>query len=49
MPAVARNCIKLFADDAKLYTTIRSVDDVISLQNDINNLVGQSCGNYHSR
>ena len=38
MPAVARNCIKLFADDAKLYSTIRSEDDVISLQNDINNL-----------
>ena len=32
MPAVARNCIKLFADDAKLYSTIRSEDDVISLQ-----------------
>ena len=38
MPAVARNCIELFADDAKLYSTIRSEDDVISLQNDINNL-----------
>ena len=38
MPAVARNCIKLFADDAKFYSTIRSEDEVISLQNDINNL-----------
>ena len=38
MPDVARNCLKLFADDAKLYGTIRSEDDVISLQNDINNL-----------
>ena len=38
MPAVARNCIKLFANDAKLYSTIRSADDVISLKNDINNL-----------
>ena len=37
MPAVAGNCIKLFADDAKLYSTARSEDDVISLQNDINN------------
>ena len=38
MPDVARNCLKLFADDAKLYGTIRFEDDVISLQNDINNL-----------
>ena len=38
MPAVVRNCIKRFADDAKLYSTVRSEDDVISLQNDINNL-----------
>ena len=38
MPAVARNCIKLFADDAKLYSTIRSEYDVISLQNVSNNL-----------
>ena len=38
MPDVAQNCLKLFADDAKLYGTIRSEDDVISLQNDINNL-----------
>ena len=42
MPDVARNCLKLFADDAKLYSTIRSEDDVISLQNDINNLVAWS-------
>ena len=38
MPDAARNCLKLFVDDAKLYSTIRSEDDVISLQNDINNL-----------
>ena len=38
MPAVARNCIKLLADAAKFYSTIRSEDDVVSLQNDINNL-----------
>ena len=38
MPDVAR-CLKLFANDAKRYSTIRSEDDVISLQNDINNLV----------
>ena len=38
MPDVARNCLKLFADDAKPYGAIRSEDDVISLQNDINNL-----------
>ena len=42
MPDVARNCLKLFVDDAKLYGTIRSEDDVISLQNDINNLTGWS-------
>ena len=39
MSNVARNCLKLFADDVKPYITIRSKDDVISLQNDINNLV----------
>ena len=38
MPDVARDCLKVFADDAKLYGTIRSEDDVISLQNDMNNL-----------
>ena len=42
MTAVARNCIKLFADDAKPYSIIRSEDDVISLQNDINNLTALS-------
>ena len=39
MPRVIKNCCKLFADDAKIYSAIQSEDDTVSLQNDINSLV----------
>ena len=39
MPRVIKNCWKLFADDAKIYSTIQSDDDTVSLENDINSLV----------
>ena len=39
MPRVIKNCCKLFADDAKIYSAIQSEDDTVPLQNDINSLV----------
>ena len=42
LPFVIKNCCKLFADDTKLYRTIRTEDDTTSLQNDINRLVNWS-------
>ena len=35
-------CIALFADDAKLYRTISSIDDQVALQNDLNALNNMS-------
>ena len=39
MPPVSKNCCKLFADDAKIYSAIQSEDDTVSLENDIDSLV----------
>ena len=39
MPHVITNCCKLFADDAKLYRTIRTENDISSLQKDIDSLI----------
>ena len=39
MPPVSKNCCKLFADDAKIYSAIQSEDDTVSLENDIGSLV----------
>ena len=39
MPKVAKNCCKLFADDAKLYRPVLSEADTQSLQSDIDNLM----------
>lgn len=40
LPDVVSEChIKLFADDAKLYTNVDSADDAAKLQNDLNHMV----------
>ena len=38
MPDVVKSNIRLFADDALLYRSIHSIDDVITLQNDLDSL-----------
>ena len=42
LPFAIKNFCKLFADDTKLYRTIRTEDDTTSLQDDINRLVNWS-------
>ena len=42
LPFAIKNFCKLFADDTKLYRTIRIEDDTTSLQDDINRLVNWS-------
>ena len=39
MVRVIKNCCKVFADDAKIYSAIQSEDDTVTLENDINSLV----------
>ena len=39
MPRMIKNCCKLFADDANIYSAIQSEDDTVSLVNDINSLL----------
>ena len=39
LPFAIKNCCKLFAEDTQLYRTIRTEDDITSLQDDINRLV----------
>ena len=39
MPEVVKSCMKLFADDAKIYKAIESFDDINIIQDDINNLL----------
>ena len=40
--AISFASIALFADDAKLFACIRSLDDCVKLQNDLNNLISWS-------
>ena len=48
LPEVARSKLKLFADDTKLYKSIKDVVDKEILQTDLNSLMGWSkAGNYH--
>ena len=42
LPFAIKNFCKLFADDTKLYRTIRTEDDTTSLKDDINRLVNWS-------
>ena len=39
LPKVAQNIVKIFADDTKLYSKIKSEEDCLNLQDDINTLV----------
>ena len=39
LPDVVHNIVKLFADDTKLYSVVKNMNDQISLQSDINNLL----------
>ncbi|MES9884550.1 MAG: reverse transcriptase family protein [Sedimenticola sp.] len=38
MPEVVNNIVKMFADDAKIYARVNTVQEAANLQNDINNL-----------
>ena len=42
MPDAVDSFMKLFADDSKLFRAIESLDDIITIQNDINNLMDWS-------
>ena len=39
MPGVAKSICQLFADDAKIYTCIKSPDDIMKLQSDLDRLM----------
>ena len=50
MPDVVESCIRLYADDAKLYRAIKSGADEVQLQRDITSLQEWSCKwllNFH--
>ena len=42
MPEAVDSYMKLFADDAKIFKAIESIDDINAIQNDINNLLSWS-------
>lgn len=42
LPDIVNNLMKIFADDTKIYSTVRSDEDCIKLQEDLNNLLDWS-------
>ena len=42
MPDVVHSCMKLFADDAKVFRAIESIEDISMIQSDINKLLNWS-------
>ena len=38
LPEVVRSCVEMFADDTKIYSSLKSENDVMTLQQDLNNL-----------
>ncbi len=38
LPDIVKNLMKIFADDTKIYSTVRRDEDCIKLQEDLNNL-----------
>ncbi|MES9884076.1 MAG: reverse transcriptase domain-containing protein, partial [Sedimenticola sp.] len=38
MPEIVKNIVKMFADDAKIYARVNTIQEAANLQNDINNL-----------
>jgi hypothetical protein len=42
LPDVIKNMVKLFADDTKVYATVKNMDERDSLQSDIDRLMNWS-------